>query len=475
MTQDKEEAISIKLGKEQLMKKRVIYVGDRVAFGVVFSFLVLFGYISLVYRRNDIIMMNPWFFLFLIILGFLFFLWYVLTNDEFYFSEHIFLNSNFIYVQLIWICWMSVVTSFFALFYGWQHVIEITVLYLLMYIVGYISGRFLWLNWDKLGKNSKIYLIFFLVIAVLITTIIVGSIFLNAGNLRMCIFVYLFGIGSLGSMGLNAFMLYLYYDKSGNDVLEDPPSLLVIIGIINTLIISFIVWLIMVIFIPFIPGSKRGSRKKGGSSYHKKGSSSGGRFPRIYRTRRYYFFGPKIEEERPSVDHYWQIAMGIIGTEITYKKAEVDEAKNKIIDLLFEEEIIPSQKDLQNISKINPPLIDFALDELIKENKIKYTRQTASHWWTKGYSLTVYYYNKLIEQRGLVDKEKLEKDFDKKVEIFLKVVKEREPIKTRYQLWDLAVDIGLSPKWKITPTLNKLVKQKKIKYSRKIPKGYYIP
>ena len=374
----------------------------------------------------------------------------------------------------MWICWMIVVTSFFALFYGWQHVIEISILYLLLYIVGYIAGRFLWLNWKKLPKNSRYYIILFIILIVLIATISIGTILLNAGNARMCMFIYFFGIGSLCSMGLNVFMLHLYYDKSGNDVLEDPPSMLVIIGIINTLIVSFIVWVIMIILIPLIPGSKRGSRRKGTSSFIKKSSSSGGRFPRIYRTRRYYFFGPKIEEERPSVEYYWKVAMGVIGTEIVYKKAEVDEAKNKIIDLLFEEEVVPTQKDLQKISKINSPLIDFALDELIEEKKIKYTRQTSSHWWTKGYSLTVYYYNKLIEQRGLADKEKLEKDFDKKVDILLKVVKEREPIKTRYQLWDLAVDIGLSPKWKITPTLNKLVKEKKIKYSRKAPKGYYI-
>ncbi len=474
MTEVQDKDITIKLSEEQLMRKRVIYVGDRVAFGVIFSFLLLIGYILLVFRIDNIFLIIPWFFLFILLLGFTFWIWYILTNDDWYYSKHIFANSNFLFVQLIWICWMSFVSSFFALFYGWQHILEVTLLYMLLYIVGYSSGRTLWYHWNKISKNAKIYLILIIILGTLITTFIFGMYFLNIGELRICAYIFIFGLGSLGSMGLNVFMLYLYYDKSGNDVWEDPPSMLVIIGIINTLIVSFIVWLIMILFLPLIPGSKRGGRKTGGGGgkFHK---TSRARFPRYYRTRRYYFFGPKVEEERPSVNYYWIIAMGVSATQVSYKRSEIDEAKSKIVDLLFEEEIVPSQKDLQKISEINQPLLDFAIDELTNEKKIKYIRTTSSHWWTKGYCLTEDFNKELIKERGEIDVAQTKKEFNEKIDKLLETIRRKQPIRSKYQLWDLAIEIGLSPKWKITPTLNKLLKEKKIRYSRKAPRGYYIP
>jgi hypothetical protein len=475
MKENKEDTIMIKLSEKELMQKRVIYVGDRIVFGVIISFGVLLGYILLVFKNKDIIIINPWFFVLLGIMGFFFFIWYVLTNDEFYYSERIFVNSNFFYVELIWICWMSIISSIFAFFYGWQHILEITILYILLYLVGYVAGRFLWLNWKEFPKKTRSFLLISIILAVIIATIIVGTILLISGNVRICIFIYIFGIGSLCSTGLNYLMLHLYYDKSGNDVVEDPPSMLVIIGIVNTLIVSFIVWLIMIILIPLIPGSKRGGRKSGKSSFQKKSSAHGSRVPRIYRSRRYYFFGPAIKEERPSVDYYWRVAMGIVGTHVKYKGIEVDDAKKKIIDLLFEEEIVPTQKDFNRLLKINSPLLDFALDELINEKKIRYFRSTSSHWWTKGYSLTENYYKEIINERGEIDRAKLERVFNENIDKLLRLIKEKEPIKTKYQLWDLAIEIGLSPKWKIMSALNKLIKEKKIIYSRKIPKGYYIP
>ncbi|MFW9987503.1 MAG: hypothetical protein ACFFC3_02520 [Candidatus Odinarchaeota archaeon] len=283
-------------------------------------------------------------------------------------------------------------------------------------------------------------------------------------------------------MILNALILWMYFDKSGNDVFEDPPSLLIIIGLINTLVLNFFVWVLMVLLLPLVPGGRKGGSSGGGHGGVHGGGHGGSskskkkkiKIPKIYRNKKYYFFGPKIEEKRPSITEFWRIGMGS-SIYATYKKTEVENAKKKIIDLIFEEEIVPSLKYLREISKIEHPLIDFALDELLMEEKIKYVKKTSSHYWSNGYCLTDTYKDLLKKERGEIDKKKIEKEFNEKLEIFLKKVKENEPIKTKYQLWDIAIEIGMKLKWKIVPTLNNLIKkEKKIYYSRKAPRGYYI-
>ncbi|MFW9987502.1 MAG: hypothetical protein ACFFC3_02515 [Candidatus Odinarchaeota archaeon] len=193
----KEEKIKIQLKMKQLIIKRVTYVGDRLALGVGVSFGLLIGYILLVYNIDNIIELNPWFFVFMLFLGIFFSIWYTLTKDEFYYSKHSLLNPNFIIIQLVWFCWSSLMSSILALFYGWQHVLETTLLFLLLYIVGYIAGRFLWLTWKKLSKKTNYIIGLFIIITVVIVTIIIGTTFLNKCNVRTAKFIYVFGIGSL--------------------------------------------------------------------------------------------------------------------------------------------------------------------------------------------------------------------------------------------------------------------------------------
>ena len=241
---------------------------------------------------------------------------------------------------------------FFSLFYSWQHILEITLIYLIIYIAGYSIARIVWKKWINFKKSVKITLILTIIFSLSILSVTIGTIFLVNGNIRSTILSFIIGFGILGSIGLNALMLELFLDKSGNDVLEDPPSKLVIIGIINTLIVSFIVWILMIIFIPIPPVSKKGG-KSAKFSYPKSRSRYRSNFWG-YRRRRYIFFGPVMEEHHKfSVTHYWDIAMTKKELRDPIVKVQVDGAKKKIIDILLEEEVVPSSKDLQRIVDVH--------------------------------------------------------------------------------------------------------------------------
>ena len=57
---------------------------------------------------------------------------------------------------------------------------------------------------------------------------------------------------------------------------------------------------------------------------------------------------------------------------------------------------------------------------------------------------------------------------------FLKVMKERQPIKNQKILFNLAEEVGMRPRWKIRPKIKELMKEKQIIYQRKRPFGWVV-
>ncbi|MFX0076417.1 MAG: hypothetical protein ACFE96_13330 [Candidatus Hermodarchaeota archaeon] len=454
------------LNKNQL-RNRVIFVGDRIAFGILVSVGILIILISIFYAFENVILINPWIFLILGINTLIFFLFYIITNEEFYYVERIFANSNFIFVEITWLNATLIVALFFSLFYGWLHILEITIIYLIVYIAGYSIARIVWKKWINFKKSVKIILILIIIFSLSILSVTIGIIFLVNDNIRSMILSFILGFGILGSIGLNALMLALFLDKSGNDVLEDPPSKLVIIGIVNTLIVSLIVWILMIVFIPIPPASKKGG--KSAKFSYPKGRSRYRRSFWGYRRRRYIFFGPVMEEHhKHSVSYYWDIAMKKKELRDPVVAAQVEEAKEKIIDILLEEEVVPSSKDLQRLAAVPHLIFDAALDELKDENKIIYRIRAKSDWWAKGYSITGQYYLKLENKKEI----KVEEPDEKLIFAFIEEIRNKKLVKTKYELWEIGNRVGIRPRWKITPTINKLKKEGKILYSRTKPVGW---
>lgn len=458
------------LSKNQI-RNRVLFVGDRIAFGIFISCGILIILFTLFTVFEDMMVINPWIFLFLGLDALIFFLFYTITNEEFYYVERIFINSNFLFVELVWLNLTLLLSLSLSYIYGWAHILEITIIYLIIYIAGYILARILWKSWSNLKKKWKIILIVSLILFLLISSGVIGTIFLINGNIRSFVIALIYGLGILGSTGLNALMLHLFLDKSGNDVLEDPPSKLVIIGIINTLIVSFVVWFLMIIFIPIPPVSKRGSRSVKLSSPKKRSSSRRWWIFGGYRRRRFIFFGPIIEEhDKYSTDHYWNIALTKKELRDPIAQSKIEEAKKKIIEVLIEEEVVPTSKDLQKFINCPYLIFDAALDELKHEDKIKYHLFLKSHWWSKGYSITGQYYLKLEKKKNIkaVDLD------EEKVSIFLEEMRKEEPVKSKYKVWEIANEAGIRPRWKITTIINELRKTGIIKYSRKKPVGWSV-
>jgi len=111
-----------------------------------------------------------------------------------------------------------------------------------------------------------------------------------------------------------------------------------------------------------------------------------------------------------------------------------------------------------------------ALDELKDENKIVYHIRAKSNWWAKGYSITGHYYLKLEKKK--------EKEIEEINEVtilrFLDEIRKKGQIKSKYELWEIGNRVGIRPRWKITPTINILKKEGKIKYSRKKSVGWSV-
>ena len=60
----------------------------------------------------------------------------------------------------------------------------------------------------------------------------------------------------------------------------------------------------------------------------------------------------------------------------------------------------------------------------------------------------------------------------KKVDLFMEALKNKGPIGSKFNLWDLADEVGIRPRWKISPTIDRLKKEGKIYHQKTKPKGW---
>ncbi|MHA1149588.1 MAG: hypothetical protein ACTSR8_15240 [Promethearchaeota archaeon] len=464
MMADFEKKDYVKLSSSEIFK-RVFFVGDRIIAGIIFGFILTVLYLMLINVIN-LLIVAPWFYGVLILIGIICYSLYFIKKGEYYYQEHIFLNSSITLVYIVWICATGIVGGFFMVAYGLEYVLELTIIYILIYLIGYIIARLVFKSWKKkMGYIRIIVLVF--VITMIILTPIIGSISFTLISESASIITYFFGFGILISFGLNALMLNAFYDKTGIDVLEDPPSKLIIIGLINSMIINFFFWIIMLIFYP-IPGKSKKSRSKNSrnkSSYRSKSS-----YRKISYRRRFRYFGPPIEREVRPAGYYWMIALNDEIIKEKVPKEDIEYAKKSIIKKLFEQGVVPSAKDLQRLTHIPHILFDLALDDLLDEGKVKYNSTPTADFAIKGYRLAgdlkEKYFNK-------IDSNQVQQELEKKEVEFLNIIKNKQPIKSRHELWLLASNIGVRPLWKIEGLIDSLKDRKKIYYKKKSPKGWY--
>ena len=233
----------------------------------------------------------------------------------------------------------------------------------------------------------------------------------------------------------------------------------------------------MVILIPLVGGGGGGGKKKkggGGGSY--KRSRSRRRYRRHYysgyRRRRYVILGSAITEyPRASVNEYWEVAMGKKEKPIEVDESEIEKAKKDIIKVLFEEGIIPTFKDMHLAVESPHLVLDYALKQLIKEKSVKYQSSYTHEYWSHGYCLAGKYAAEFKEKNENY-KAMFGSEYPKKVDLFMEALKSKGPIGSKYNLWDLADEVGIRPRWKISSTIDRLKKEGKIYHQRTKPKGW---
>ena len=464
------------LSKEQI-KARVVYVGDRITLGVAISFILVIIMAIILNAGNITSDTAAPFFFILLIIGFTCWIAYIATNEEGYYRFRVMANSNFILIQIIWLSWTIGISGFLAPAFTWHNVFAASLLYLLMFITGYIFARIIWKNWEYMSSGVKIFAILGVILGLTLPFILIGMNIISSGNLVFGVYVIIYGIGSLICLFINYLTLALFFDPSGNDVLEDPPSMLIDIGLINTMIINFIIWILMVILIPLFGGGGGGGKKKkgGGGGSYKRGRSRR-RYHRHYyggyRRRRYILIGAAITEyPRESVNEYWEVAMGKKEKPIEIEESEIEEAKKGIIEVLYEEGIIPTFKDMQVAVKAPHLILDYALKQLFKENSVKYQSSYSHEFWSHGYCLAGKYAEDFKAKNDNYNV-MFSSDYPEKVERFLEALKTKGPVGSKYSLWDLAEEVGLRPRWKISRTIELLKKQGKIYHQKTKPKGW---
>jgi hypothetical protein len=464
------------------IRKRVLYVGDRSSFGVSLGFGIIL-LLFLLFNTYQISFIDfPLLYWLFILIAIITFFTYVAINQEFYYSFSVILNPNFILVQIIWVSFLTFVAGCLEPYYGWQQIIDVTLIYLLMYFTGYILGRIIWGPWKTMSGAVKAGLILSTLVIFGVVFLILGLNIISAGDLHWGVLMITYGYGTLFVIAITVLMYVLYIDKSGNDVWEDPPSMLIVIGMINTMIINFIVWFLLVLMVPLMGGGGGGSKKKGssskGSGYKSKRRSTRtyhSRYYYGYRRRTYILMGSRVlNHPQATVGEYWEAAMGNKEKLVEVDAGDVDKAKKKIIETLMDEGAVPKYKDLLRIVDAEPLAFDLALRELMKDKQVKFNSKTYDEWWTNGYSLAGEKEKELKEKLKDIDTAKVDAEFQTQVDKFLAAVKEQQPVKNRKALFDLAYEIGMRPLWKINHKINELMKQKKLNYKRKRPFGWYV-
>ena len=123
------------------------------------SWLIKSLIIFLLFDYFDLIVYLPyWFYIILILIGFGCFITYIVTNEAGYYREHVFANSNYVLVQIVWFCFAIPPAVGLASFFGWQQIIDVTALYLLFYSTGYILSRILWTIWPKIKQKITTFI-----------------------------------------------------------------------------------------------------------------------------------------------------------------------------------------------------------------------------------------------------------------------------------------------------------------------------
>ncbi len=258
------------------MDTRTFFVADRVAISQVL-YLLSAGFLSFlveIANAAHIILFFWWLFCLIIPIGIL---------------VYIMIKTETLYVQRHWM------TSFWLLFLLWNSVVVYLGVLLDTYVAGLYNG--LWLSLflsliymggyllAKLLRRlrhtyaSRIWT-FGLIIALglIATTSIVGGFLFSAAKAA-------YGAGSLGffevfgcqacvtaiylimtgpgidiAMGLHAYMLHCLYDPRGMDVEENVPNELYLKLLRNSMILTFISWLLLMVLFPPVAG---GSKKRG--------------------------------------------------------------------------------------------------------------------------------------------------------------------------------------------------------------------
>ena len=133
---------------EEQVRERVLFVGDRTAFGISLGF----GIIILIFFLFNVFQISfinfPFLYWLFILIAIVSFLCYVAINEEFYYSFSVINNPDFILVQIIWVSFTVFVAGCLEPFgWDWSHIIDVTFIYFIMYITSiYIVAYIMKIN-----------------------------------------------------------------------------------------------------------------------------------------------------------------------------------------------------------------------------------------------------------------------------------------------------------------------------------------
>ncbi|MBD3228728.1 MAG: hypothetical protein GF329_11135 [Candidatus Lokiarchaeota archaeon] len=300
----------------ELMDKRCCFIGDRVVFTQIMGLLGT-AFISLLieFFKLSLYTISLWWLICLVIPNALIAI-LAINFKTFYFDHH--------WISSFWILlgiWLS-----FTVYLGVLFDILIKPLYntfwaslviALIYYLGYEIAKIIRKKRRSIKKGSLITITIGFAIALILSTSIIGGFLynyslemnglyyfdyidiLNCQSCVSCIYLFLIGFGVCISALLHYFMLYCLYDPKGLDVKADTPNELYLKITRNSMLLTFISWILLIFLFPPIAGGAK-----------KSGSSSSSKRTRAVRSRygHYYGYGKKIHEDYPpeEVDNEWK-------------------------------------------------------------------------------------------------------------------------------------------------------------------------
>lgn len=300
--------------KNILKDMRSYFIGDRV---VLTQSIALLGtaFISFLIESFNISIpiLSLWW-LFLLIIPIALILILALKFKSFYFDNHWIVSFWFVLG-----IWLSVTVYLGVLldmvFNPKYSTFWACLVVLLTYGAGYLIARLVRKKRRSIERGKLITISILGCVGLIVSTMIIGG-FLYAFALEInnidftdifaihscqdcisSIYLILIGIGVSASFGLHYFMLKCLYGEKGLDVIADPPNELYLKIIRNSMILTFISWILLLVLFPPIAG--------GG----KKSSSGSSKSSRRYHSRygRVYGYGKKPSEDYPpdEVEKEW--------------------------------------------------------------------------------------------------------------------------------------------------------------------------